>query len=71
MPTDTQISIMCDIAKSAGADLTPEKAAALPDLVAKGLIEPAASDNTGNDRYKLTATGQKLLDDRGVGANEA
>jgi DNA-binding PadR family transcriptional regulator len=70
MATDEQISVMCDIASSGGADLSASKIAALRAIVADGLIEPTAKDET-IERYKLTSKGQKLLDDRGVGANES
>jgi hypothetical protein len=75
MVTDEQISIMCDIVKSGGGDLPPAKLAALPAIIpaiiAGGLVERTAGDNASVEKYKLTCKGQKLLDDRGVGANES
>ena len=70
-PTDEDISVMVDVARSAGAMLSDDKKALLPGLVTTGLIEPADSKPGEGDRYKLTSLGQSVLDDRGVGANEA
>lgn len=71
MATDEQISIMCDIARSGRADLTPQKAAALPPMVAEGLIEPTSDLEGSVEKYQITPKGQRLLDDRGVGVNES
>jgi hypothetical protein len=68
MPTDQQISILVDIAGSGGARLPRERLTDLMDLVAAGFVE--GSDEAGTS-YRLTAQGQRLLDDRGVGAGEA
>ena len=68
MPTDQQISILCDITSSGGAGFINDSRQELVELIAAGYIErdPAMASS-----YKLTAKGQKALDDRGVGANEA
>ena len=68
MPTDQQISIMCDIAASGGAGFAANRARDLVELVAAGYIE---RDRGLANLYKLTAKGQNALDERGVGANEA
>lgn len=68
MPTDQQISIMCDIAASSGAGFAKSRARDLIELVAAGYIE---RDRGLTNLYKLTAKGRRVLDERGVGANDA
>jgi len=68
MPTDSQISILVDVASNGGAGLAPQKLLDLMQLIADGYVEPAAGVNQG---YELTAKGEGLLSERGVGANEA
>ena len=70
-PTDDDISAMVDIARSAGTMLSADKQKLLPHLVSTGLIEAAASTDSDGERYRLTPLGQSVLDQRGVGANEA
>jgi hypothetical protein len=65
MPTDQQISVLVDIASNRGAGLAPDRLLDLMELVAADYVE--GDDNL----YKLTAKGENLLADRGVGANEA
>lgn len=62
MPNDNQIAAMVEIAQSAGSALT-KKRNRCPDQ--GGLVERSL------EKYGLTPAGQKVLDDRGVGANEA
>jgi hypothetical protein len=70
-PSDSDISVMVDIARSAGTMLSGDKQTRLPALLEAGLIEAAASKDGEGDRYKLTPQGQAVLDERGVGANES
>jgi hypothetical protein len=67
MPTDQQIAVMCDIAKSGGAGLDTQR---LPDVIA--LLAAEYVERTGDpiEIYALTDKGQALLDERGVGVNE-
>jgi hypothetical protein len=62
MPTDQQISILVDIVSSSGAGLPRERLTDLMYLVAAGFVE--GSDEVGTP-YKLTAKGQRVLDDPG------
>jgi hypothetical protein len=68
MPTDHQISVLIDIARSGGAGLRAERLVDVLELIANGYIE--ASMTAGRD-YDLTAEGQGVLDDRGVDAHES
>ena len=70
-PNDSDISVMVDVARSAGTMLSDEKRMKLSALVEAGLIEAATSNDGEGDRYKLTPQGQAVLDARGVGANES
>ena len=65
MPTDRQISVLCDIASNRGAHLPPDRLLDLMDLVAADYVEG------DDDLYKLTTKGENLLADRGVGVNES
>jgi hypothetical protein len=70
--SDTAISAMVDIAGTSGQHLNPSQRAELDSLLAQGLIKKmAAADRSGAAQYALTPKGQKILDDRGVGANES
>jgi hypothetical protein len=60
MITDHQISTLCDVARSAGTDLSADKLASLEGLIASGYVAAAE-----------TPAGQAVLDERGVGANES
>lgn len=71
MIDDTEIAVMVDIARSAGADLTGDKSTVVDGLIAKGLVAEKDSAVTAKARYRITPQGQALLDDRGVGANES
>ena len=71
-PSDQTISGRVDIARMSGVQLTPGQRAELDRLIAHGLIEkivPAGLNEPA--KYALTPSGQKVLDDRGGGANES
>lgn len=70
-PSDSDVSIMVDVARAAGTTLSDDKRRRLPALVEAGLVEAATSNDGEGDRYKLTPQGQAVLDARGVGANES
>jgi hypothetical protein len=71
-PSDQAISAMVDIAQMSGVQLTAGQRTELDGLIAHGLIEKIAPAGPNQPaKYALTASGQKLLDDRGVGANES
>ena len=71
-PSDEAISAMVDIAQTSGMQLSAGQRAELDGLIAHGLIEKVAPSGPKQPvEYALTARGQKLLDDRGVGANES
>jgi hypothetical protein len=72
MPSDEGISAMVDIAGASGKPLNPRQRSELDGLVALGLIKKLAPAGPAEPaRYALTSKGQKVLDDRGVGANES
>ena len=70
--SDTGIAVMCDIARASGLDLDDNKQAVLDGLIADGLVEvskgPKPAEGT---KFAITPKGQRLLDERGVGANES
>jgi hypothetical protein len=68
MVSNQQISIMCDIAALGGAGLPADRHQHLVELVAAGYIE--RHEGTPG-LFRLTPKGQRVLDERGVGANEA
>jgi hypothetical protein len=71
-PSDEAISAMVDIASMSGLHLNPKQRSALDGLITQGLIEKIAPAGPREPaRYAVTAKGQKVLDDRGVGANES
>jgi hypothetical protein len=71
-PSDEGISAMVDIVRTSGQNLNPEQRLPLDRLVADGLIENTAAAKRGEAaKYAVTPKGQKMLDDRGVGANES
>jgi hypothetical protein len=70
--SDAAISVMVDIAGTSGQHLNPPQRAELDNLLAQGLIKKiAAVGLSAPAQYALTGKGQKVLDDRGVGANES
>jgi hypothetical protein len=69
---DRDLSVLVDIARSAGSDLNPAQRAKLDALLAAGLIEVVAQAEAAKPtRYRLTRQGQHVLDERGIGANES
>ena len=70
-PSDTDISVMVDVARAAGVTLSGDQRMRLSGLVEAGLVEAATSNDGEGDHYKLTPQGQAILDSRGVGANES
>lgn len=70
--SDSGIAVMCDIARASGLDLDADKQAELDRLVADGLVEISAPAQPAEGaKFALTSKGQRLLDQRGVGANES
>ncbi|MBC7577859.1 hypothetical protein [Tardiphaga sp.] len=70
--SDAGIAVMCDIARASGLDLDDNKQLVLDRLIAGGLVEVAQPARPVESiRFALTADGQRLLDARGVGANES
>jgi hypothetical protein len=69
MLTDQQIATLVEVATSGGDGLRPERLVDLKELIAAGYAEKGK--DAPAERYKLTAKGQKLLSERGVGANES
>jgi hypothetical protein len=71
-PGNQGISVLVDIARTGGIDLNDGQCRELDRLIADGLIaELAAEPSPGRTRYQVTGKGQRLLDDRGIGANES
>jgi hypothetical protein len=69
---DQGLSVLVDIARSAGTDLNPAQRLKLDALLAAGLIELVApADLLEPAKYAVTRQGQRLLDERGIGANES
>jgi hypothetical protein len=69
---DQGLSVLVDVARSAGTDLNAAQRAKLDALLAAGLIEVVApADAREPTRYAVTRQGQSLLDERGIGANES
>jgi hypothetical protein len=71
-PGDSGISALVDIARTAGLDLNADQRLELERLISDGLVaELAAEPSSGRPKFKVTGKGQRLLDDRGIGANES
>jgi|GEM_PF-5375021 len=66
-PGDDAIALMVDVARTGGLDLNAAQRRDLNHLVSRGLV---AVDEASNS-CEVTPKGQALLDQRGVGANEA
>ncbi|MDB5655878.1 MAG: hypothetical protein JWQ94_3491 [Tardiphaga sp.] len=70
--SDSGIAVMCDIARMSGLDLDDNKLAEVDRLIADGLVEVSQpAKPTEATKFAITPKGQRLLDDRGVGANES
>ncbi|PZA13154.1 hypothetical protein DNX69_05235 [Rhodopseudomonas palustris] len=70
--SDQAIAVLVDIARAAGRDLNAGQRLELDRLVSEGLVAVSDSgDPAGQRHYRLTVAGQRALDQRGVGANEA
>jgi len=70
--SDTGIAVMCDIARASGLDLDADKQKVLDGLIADGLVEVSkAAKASEGTKFAVTPKGQRLLDERGVGANES
>jgi hypothetical protein len=69
---DQGVSVLVEIARSAGTGLNPAQRLKLDALLAAGLAELVApADALEPTRYAVTRQGQRLLDERGIGANES
>lgn len=69
---DQAVSVLVDVARSAGTDLNPSQRLKLDELVAAGLVRAVAPPTSSEpNRYAVTHEGQRLLDQRGIGANES
>lgn len=64
------IAVMCDIARAAMFDLDANKQAVVDGLIAQGLVAESGKSAPGA-KYRITEKGQRALDERGVGVNEA
>ncbi|ABD06217.1 conserved hypothetical protein [Rhodopseudomonas palustris HaA2] len=69
-PSDEAVAVLADIARTAGRDLNAGQRLELDHLVSQGLVAVVSPGSTYRS-YQVTAKGQRLLDRRGVGANEA
>jgi hypothetical protein len=63
MLDNERVAILCDIGQS--TSFAGDKRAGLAKLVAEGYVRKAG------DAYELTPKGEKELEDRGAGLNEA
>ncbi|KPG01547.1 hypothetical protein IP86_03810 [Rhodopseudomonas sp. AAP120] len=68
--SDEAIAVLVDIIRTAGRDLNAGQRLELDHLISQGLVAVAETDQ-GRRSYAVTDEGQRLLDERGVGANEA
>jgi len=71
MVSDGEVAALVEVARSAGTDLSRDKQSLLPGLIERGYVAPASGGDGIHPRYRLTASGQAILDERGVGANES
>lgn len=68
--SDSEVAVMCDIARASGFDLDANKQAIVESLIGRGLV--AATGRTEpHPKFEVTDQGQHLLDERGVGVNES
>jgi hypothetical protein len=71
-PGDQGISVLVDIARTEGLDLNAGQRRELDGLIAQGLVAALPpGPPSGSAKYRVTSKGQRLLDDRGIGANES
>ncbi|MFC0239673.1 hypothetical protein [Rhodopseudomonas telluris] len=68
--SDEAIAVLVDVARTAGRGLHAGQRLELNNLIAHRLVAVATTDQ-GQRSYAVTDEGQRLLDERGVGANEA
>jgi predicted transcriptional regulator len=68
--SDAGIAVMCDIARAAGFDLDANKQAVVDRLIDQGLVAKTGRHEP-DPKYEVTEKGQRALDERGVGVNEA
>lgn len=69
---DQGVSVLVEIARNSGTGLNPAQRLKLDALLAVGLVELVApADDLEPTRYAVTRQGQRLLDERGIGANES
>lgn len=71
MANDSEVAAMVEIARSAGSGLSRDGRALIGDLISRGYVSETDDRDGDNPRYKITAAGQAILDERGVGANES
>ncbi|MCD0422633.1 hypothetical protein DY468_19360 [Rhodopseudomonas sp. BR0M22] len=70
--SDQAISVLVDVARASGRDLNTAQRLELDRLVAGGFLAVSRTGQVaGQTHYRLTVEGQRALDDRGAGANEA
>lgn len=67
---DAAVAVMCDIARASGFDLDANKQSVVDDLIARGLVARTGKAPP-NPLFEVTSRGQRALDARGVGVNEA
>ena len=68
--SNDDIALLCDIAAFDPDAANAGKRARLARLIADGFVAPASPDHAPA-RFKLTARAQHVLEQRGVGLNEA
>ncbi|RJF70759.1 hypothetical protein [Rhodopseudomonas palustris] len=69
-PSNEAIAVLVDIARTAGRDLNAGQRLELDHLISQGFAAIVPNEQ-GQRSYEVTAKGQDLLDQRGVGANES
>lgn len=69
-PSDQAIAVLVEIARTGGRDLNAGQRLELDRLLSQGLATMVANEQ-GQRSYDVTPKGQDVLDQRGVGANEA
>lgn len=69
--SDAGIAMMCDIASLGGADIAADQQSELQRLVSEGFVAEITPVDGTTPGYVITPKGQRVLDMRGVGVNEA